>query len=319
MRRYGWWENTVTTHADARAAWMSALTRSVDVDEDTGAPGAVGFPRLAGLERSLLACTASIAELPVRTNTRGWELTAHPSLESRRTAGFLREVVDNAEEIVPGRAERMMLHVLGPWSFGAASEFAGHPLVRDRPAFKDCALSLGAGVGEMATKLASACGVEVTVVMHEPHVRQVMEGLPGATQFERIPAVDREHVHGVWQRFLGQVGVPVTADCDGPWPQELPVDGFERVVIPAAQTLTTSGKDFVGELLGRGIRMGWATEGAPEDIARDLMTRWSQWTLEADALPQQVDVVIPEGQRSPAAASVAAARMRQAAELLWRN
>lgn len=44
--RLGWWENTVTDHAEVRAAIQSALTRTCDVDEDTGVPPALSLPEL---------------------------------------------------------------------------------------------------------------------------------------------------------------------------------------------------------------------------------------------------------------------------------
>ena len=137
--------------------------------------------------------------------------------------------------------------------------------------------------------------------------------------------------------------------------------GFHRIVVPADQLQTTSGKDLVGGMIGRGQGIGWAvpqaapsaggdTAGAPGntaahpgpaggesvgataedisgadmeaaagDIARAVMRQWEQWTLPADELLGLVDIVVPEGKRTAAQASVAAARARHAAELLWRN
>ncbi|KAB3523231.1 hypothetical protein GC425_02055 [Corynebacterium sp. zg254] len=335
--RYGWWENTITPHTDVHAAWTSALSRSVDVDEDTGAPSTLGFIRVDHLERSLLATSASMAQLPLRTNPRGWELTAHPSLESRRTAGFLREATDVAEELVAGHAQRMLLHVLGPWSFGVSVEYAGHPLLRDKPAFRDCALSLGDGVREFAGQLRASLGVDVSIVLHEPHVHEVLAGVRGATDFEHLPPVDREHVRGVWQRFLRQVDLPVILDCEGELPQQLGegIEDFERVVIPASQARTTAGKDFVGDLLARGVRIGWvpggrelgvgeksgasAVEQQAAAIATGVVRQWDQWTLEPALLPHALDLVLPEGVRSVAEASTQAAIIRSAAAMIWHN
>lgn len=332
MGRLGWWENTVTDHADLRAAAQSALTRTCDVDEDTGVPPTLSLPR-CGRAGDLTALSASFAQLPIRANPRGWELTAHPSLESRRMDGWVREASDIAEELLAGKTERLMLHVTGPWTFGADVEFHGHPVLRDRPAFKDCALHLGFGAEQITRALSATLGCEVIVALHEPRVCEVMGGLPGATRFETIPAVDREFIYGVWQRFQQQVGCPVVLDTDSFIDDALShAPGFHRIVVPADQSLTTGGKDLVGGMLGRGQGIGWAvsppgTPGTGSDaaeeaagaIARAVLRQWEQWTLPADELPGLVDIVVPEGKRTAAQASVAAARARHAAALLWRN
>lgn len=359
--RLGWWENTVTDHAEVRAAIQSALTRTCDVDEDTGVPPALSLPR-CGRAGDLTALTASFAQLPIRASTRGWELTTHPSLESRRMDGWVREATDAAEELLAGKVERLMLHVTGPWTFGADVEFRGHPVLRDRPAFKDCALHLGFGVEQVAGALSAALGCEVIIALHEPRVREVMGGLPGATRFETIPAVDREFIYGVWQRFQQQVSRPVVLDTGSFIDDALShAPGFHRIVVPADQLRKTSGKDLVGGMIERGQGIGWAVpqaappvgretaggrghavghpepaggesvgasaedvsgadvEAAAGDIARAVLRQWEQWTLPADELPGLVDIVVPEGKRSAAQASVAAARTRHAAALLWRN
>lgn len=353
--RLGWWENTVTNHADVRSAFASALTRSVDVDEDIGAPPNVSVVRLrGGVGREKLATTLAMAQVPVRANARGWELTAHPSLESRRTAGWLREVSDAAEEMLPGRVDRLMVHVDGPWSVGASVEYRGHAVIEDRPAFRDMALHLGEGVREFA-RLGERIGADVVLAVHEPRVVEVLKGLEGATEFDPVRAVDREIVAGVWQRFLDQVGVGagtgVTAavlDCEGFVPEEvadvLPgISGFARVVVPSQQLDSAAGKDLIGGLLGQlipqGRGIGWADSRAgrgsgggtgrgsggadvtqeAEDIAKAVLRQWSQWTMPADALPGAVDVVVPEATRTIAEASMAAARARIVASLLWKN
>ncbi|RAV31187.1 hypothetical protein [Corynebacterium heidelbergense] len=363
--RLGWWENSVTNHRDVRAAFASALTRTVDVDEDIGVPPSLSLVRINGgrgrgnLGREKLATTLAMAQVPVRANARAWELTAHPSLESRRTAGWLREVSDVAEEMLPGRVERLMIHVEGPWSIGASVEYRGHALIEDRPAFRDMALNLGEGVDEFA-RLGERIGAQVVLAVHEPRVAEVLRGLEGATDFDPVRAVDREIVAGVWQRFLEQLGIGqcsdasgqgvrrlATLDCEGAVPEEV-VDvlpgmaaGFARVVVPACQLEGVVGKDLIGGMLGQllpqGRGIGWADGDTPdrsaatpagsgpaavrdpETIARTVIRQWDQWSFPADQLPGAVDVVVPEGARTIAGASIAAARARQAASLLWRN
>ncbi len=53
--RLGWWENTVTDHAEVRAAMQSALTRTCDVDEDTGTTMLTEHVTAANLARAVAA------------------------------------------------------------------------------------------------------------------------------------------------------------------------------------------------------------------------------------------------------------------------
>lgn len=315
MTRYGWWENTVTTHTDLRAAFTSALTRTVDVDEDNGVAPALSLPRVSGgVGKELDATTAALAQIPLRTTPRGWELSAHPSLESRRTAGYLREVWDLAEEMLPGRTERILVHVTGPWSLGAAVEYRGHAVIGDRPAFKDMALTVGEAVREYCVDLAAATGARVAVRMHEPQVSSVLSGLPGATQFHQLDPVDREVVEAVWRRFIEQVGVDVLLSGSTG-------SGFERFEVSLDALRDSAMKDSVGALVGAGQGIGVVlpSGATAEGMAKAVMRLWDQWTLPADQLPELVDFVVPEAVRTPAEASTVAAVARHAAELVWRN
>lgn len=319
--RLGWWENTVTTHSDLRSAMLSALARTVDVDEDTGVDPVVSLPRIAGgVGKEITATTAAMAQLNVHTTPRGWELAARPSLESRRTAGHLRELWDLSEELLPGRARRIMVHVLGPWSLGAQLEFRGHTVVADRPAFKDMALTLGEALCEYCERLGHATGAEVILNAHEPDVPRVLAGLEGATQFHALDPVDPEIVAGVWQRFVGQVAVPCV--LTGP----LLPDATRLTIGAMDQSL----QDRVGEMIGAGqgigVELGEVSARTEQDVeaeasraATAAMRLWQQWTFPAEQVPEFVDFVVPEAVRTPAQASVAAAVARRAAALLWRN
>ena len=348
MTRYGWWENTVTTHSDLRAATLSALRRTVDVDEDAGVAPAVSLMRVSGgVGRNLAAVTASLADVHVRTTPRGWELTAHPSLESRRTSGYLREVWDLAEELLPGRAERVLVHVLGPWSMGAQLEYRGHSVIADRPAFKDMALTMGEALREYAERLGTALGAEVSIAVHEPEVGAVIDGLPGATRFDGLDPVDPEIITGVWRRFVGQVGVPCVLTCDGAVPDaligvdsgadaigDLRATGFCRIEFPftqldASTAVTDAIGSLVGEAMGTGVGIGvsvpdsvfnarsaTAIEGAAKKTSKNILWQWSQWTLPPEMLSTCVDVTVPEGIRTPEDAICAAAIARCAAHML---
>ncbi|WP_282939767.1 hypothetical protein [Corynebacterium auriscanis] len=327
--RFGWWENTVVRNLDYREAWAAAMRRTVDVEEDIGCEPALSVVRMG----DTTAATASIAQIPVRSNARGWELTAHPSLESRRVDGAWREIRDLAEELVIGRAQRLMVHVEGPWSFGANVEYRGHALLRDRPAFRDCAVTLGEAVAEAAQWWSEAMGsagnpAEVIIAVHEPRVAEVASGLSGSTDFDTFDPVDRQILAGVWERFASQVRRPMVLNTHGPLDDGV-VDAvgaseWEAVVVAPEQLQSSAAKDRIGQLIGTGQRIGWALGSAEaaagveggESAAVNMLNQWRQWSFEEGMLPRMVDVVVPEGVRTKGEASEAAAAARIAVSSL---
>ncbi len=327
--RLGWWENTVTVGLDYREAWNAALRRTVDVEEDIGCDPALSVLRT----RDLSAATASLAQIPVRSNARGWELSTHPSLESRKVDGAWREICDLAEEIVAGRAPRIMLHVEGPWSFGANVEYRGHALLRDRPAFRDCALTLGEAVGEVADWWARAMATpeaqaEVIVAVHEPRVAEVATGLAGATDFDTFDAVDRQIIAGVWDRFAAQVRRPLVLNTHGQVDdvigEAVVASKWQSVVVAPSQLSTAEAKDRIGNLLGAGQRIGWELNGSDlingmtggESAAVNVLNQWREWSFAEEDLPLMVDLVVSEGVRTKAEAAEAAAAARVAVSSL---
>ena len=327
--RFGWWESTVTPELNVRDAWNAALRRTIDVDEDIGCDPSLSIVRI----RDLSVSTASLAQIPVRSNARGWELTAHPSPESRRIDGAWREIRDTAEEAVAGRSNRLMLHVEGPWSFGANVEYRGHAVLRDRPAFRDCALTLGEAIAEEATWWTKAMATadddaEVIVAVHEPRVAEVAAGLEGVTDFDAFDPVDRQFIAGVWERFATQVGRPLVLDTHGPMDDAVAdavvASPWESVVVTPGQLHETATKDRIGQLIGAGQRIGWGVEAGDlsdglrggENAANGLLKQWRQWSFAEENLPAMVDLVVPEAQRTKAEAAEAAAAARVAASLL---
>ncbi len=342
--RFGCWENSITNHTDIRAAWISALQRSVDVIEDLGTSLPVSWIRLQGgghipAGTSLLTTTMAQAQLPFRRNPRGWELSRHPSLESRRATGLNRHVWDVAEELVPGKAERVMVPVMGPWSVGASVEWQGHAILRDRPAFRDMALTLGYAVSDWVTDLAKLCGgaEQVVVNVHEPMLPQVLDGLAGATPWFDLPPVDPEHIRGVWMRMVAALpaGTHVVLHAPSTQPTVLrrcvePGD-VDRIVVQDVTSMhlaiapanITAEKDAVGQWLGAGQPIGWqpalGRNDSPESIARAVLRQWKEWRLDAAGLPHLVDLVVEEAHRTVAEAAEAAALIRRAGALLWHN
>ncbi|WP_125174188.1 hypothetical protein [Corynebacterium bovis] len=357
--RLGWWEDSPTTHRSLREAMTSALTRTVDVDEDTGVPPVLSLPRLADgvVEHGMTALGAAMGQIPLHPTPRGWELDAHASLRFRRARGHVRELLDLTGEMLGegrlGEGGRVMVHVPGPWTVGAQVEYRGRPVVADRPAFRDTALTLAAGVADVRRTVAGLVGpgCGVVVAIHEPALPGVVAGLPGPTRWDGVDPVDRGVVAAVLRRFLGTVGTVGSGDTgevttvldpgavDPAVLTTLGEAGAGRLVVPEATVATTAGADAVGALIGDGQGIGWAVDPAgravadADDVARALIRQWDRWTFAPGDLTSTVDLVVagPRGSargvgdgravagRTPAEAAEAAALVRTAAALLHRN
>ncbi|MDK8790721.1 hypothetical protein [Corynebacterium sp. MSK039] len=349
MTRLGWWESFATTHPDQNSALEAALLRGVDVDEDTGAPGGISLPRIqpAGepgvkdVALDVTALTAGFAQLNLAANPRGWEISHGASLIGRQTRSYLSELRDLVPAVLAERrAPRIMLNAAGPWSFGATVELAGHPIVADRPAFREIALTLGAGLAETADWMASATGSEVLIGLHEPAVPQLLAGLAGATRWDRLAPVDPEHILGVWQRLLGQLPEGVGAvlhECPPELFRDIPQVGFDRVGVAAGHLFgeqsTSELKDAIGYSVGAGQGIGIclprptepqgaaAIEDSAATYAGAVQRLWQQWSFPAERLVQQVDLCaitpgLDEVAVSPAVAATWSATARIAARNL---
>ncbi|MDH2455267.1 hypothetical protein QDW14_02065 [Corynebacterium bovis] len=223
-----------------------------------------------------------------------------------------------------GDGGRVMVHVPGPWTVGAQVEYRGRPVVADRPAFRDTALTLAAGVADVRRTVAGlvgpGCGVVVAV--HEPALAAVVAGLPGPTRWDGVDPVDRGVAAAVLRRFLGTVGTVGTAATvatagtagrDGSGEVTTVLDpgavdpavlttlgeaGAGRLVVPEATVATTAGADAVGALIGDGQGIGWAVDPAgravadADAVARALIRQWDRWTFAPGDLTSTVDLVV---------------------------
>lgn len=332
MTRYAWWEDVRTTHTDLRAALAAAARRTRDVDEDVGVVPPLSLPRSAvdgGLLMETAAMGVTVGGPYLRSHARGWEVAPGKTLDMRAFLGRRHELADIVAEVIPG-AERLMVHVTGPWTFGASVEYRGHPLCFDRPAFRDVALALGEGVREFC----DAVGASV-VHVHERRFAEVTSTLVGATEFETM-SVDREIAANVERRFIEQVcGGTVGDDAE---------DGAREAVLDAGcvhPELTHTGAstlvvdeldDEAARLIDGGTPVAWrvdrtAVAAGSEAIAKHLMRTWRQWTFDGETPEPQIDLVAcsaedgaaEAGVLTPNAAAELARTVRGAAALLHRN
>lgn len=308
--RFGWWEDVRTDHADLRSALAAASRRTRDVDEDVGVVPPLSLP-----QSDLVPVTAAMGALVggpyLRSHARGWEVAPGKTLDARHFLGRLHELTDIVAETMPG-ADRLMVHVSGPWTFGASVEYRGHPLCFDRPAFRDVALSLGEGVREFC----DAVGATV-VHVHERRLGEVTSRLQGATEFETMQ-VDREVAVNVERRFIEQVRDvgerSVILDSGVEWPEVLHA-GADSVVV---DDLT----DSVARMVDGGASVAWRVDDGrtSEDIAHSVIRTWKQWTFDVATPEPQIDLVaVGEGILKPGMAAELARTVRGAAALLHRN
>ena len=313
MTRFAWWEDIRTTHTDLRAALAAVARRTRDVDEDVGVLPPLSLPRSAvddGLLMETAAMGVTVGGPYLRSHARGWEVAPGKTLDMRSFLGRRHELTDIIAEVMPG-TDRLMVHVTGPWTFGASVEYHGHPLCFDRPAFRDVALALGEGVREFC----DAVGASV-VHVHERRFAEVTSTLVGATDFETM-SVDREIATNVERRFLGQVGGTgereIVLDAGCMYPELASLDA----------TLVVGGlDDEVARLIDAGSSVAWRVGGGrtSEELAHTVMRTWKQWTFDGESPEPQIDLVAAgEGVLTPNAAAELARTVRGAAALLHRN
>ncbi|WP_291476376.1 hypothetical protein [Corynebacterium sp.] len=313
MTRFAWWEDIRTTHTDLRAALAAVARRTRDVDEDVGVLPPLSLPRSAvddGLLMETAAMGVTVGGPYLRSHARGWEVAPGKTLDMRSFLGRRHELTDIIAEVMPG-TDRLMVHVTGPWTFGASVEYHGHPLCFDRPAFRDVALALGEGVREFC----DAVGASV-VHVHERRFAEVTSTLVGATDFETM-SLDREIATNVERRFLGQVG--------GTGEREIVLDAgcvYPELASLDATLVVDRLDDEVARLIDAGTSVAWRVGGGrtSEELAHTVMRTWKQWTFDGESPEPQIDLVAAgEGVLTPNAAAELARTVRGAAALLHRN
>jgi hypothetical protein len=313
VTRFAWWEDIRTTHTDLRAALVAVARRTRDVDEDVGVLPPLSLPRSAvddGLLMETAAMGVTVGGPYLRSHARGWEVAPGKTLDMRSFLGRRHELTDIIAEVMPG-TDRLMVHVTGPWTFGASVEYHGHPLCFDRPAFRDVALALGEGVREFC----DAVGASV-VHVHERRFAEVTSTLVGATDFETM-SLDREIATNVERRFLGQVG--------GTGEREIVLDAgcvYPELASLDATLVVDRLDDEVARLIDAGTSVAWRVGGGrtSEELAHTVMRTWKQWTFDGESPEPQIDLVAAgEGVLTPNAAAELARTVRGAAALLHRN
>jgi hypothetical protein len=135
---------------------------------------------------------ALLAGLPTDLGPHGWKLVDRPGRDLARAHAYLREDVDALAVAAHGWSGPLVVPVLGPMTLAASLYLArGDRAVSDVGAVRELAASLATGLSEHLGALhRSVPGAEVTVLLHEPLLAQVMAGvLPSFSGYSALRSV----------------------------------------------------------------------------------------------------------------------------------
>jgi len=146
-------------------------------------PGADMVGRAAGL----------LADLAVDLQPMGWRFVDRPGHDSHRTAGLLRQDLDELAEAFDGYQGDLKVQIAGPWTLVSSIWLhRGERSVVDPGATRDVIASLAEGLRVHLAEVAKLVPKATLVVqIDEPGLPAVLAGrLPTASGFGRIRAID---------------------------------------------------------------------------------------------------------------------------------
>lgn len=146
-------------------------------------PGADLVGRAAGL----------LVDLAVDLQPSGWRLADRPGRDARRTAGLLREDLDELAEAFEGYGGPLKVQVAGPWTLATAVSLPrGERALADPGACRDLVASLAEGVrAHIAEVRRLVPEAQLVLQLDEPSLPAVLDGrLPTASGYGRLPAPD---------------------------------------------------------------------------------------------------------------------------------
>ena len=146
-------------------------------------PGADMIGRAAGL----------LADLAVDLQPMGWRFVDRAGHDAHRTAGLLRQDLDELAEAFDGYEGDLKVQIAGPWTLASSIWLhRGERSVVDGGATRDVIASLAEGLRAHLDEVAQLVPKATLVVqLDEPALPSVLAGrLPTASGFGRIRAID---------------------------------------------------------------------------------------------------------------------------------
>ncbi|WP_029137821.1 uroporphyrinogen decarboxylase/cobalamine-independent methonine synthase family protein [Nakamurella lactea] len=192
----------------------------------------------------------------------GWRISRRPGMDDRRAKDFRQWDLDAVGEHARA-AERLKIHLLGPWTLAARLELpSGNLAVGDPGAVADLAGSLSEGLTQHLAELGRRLpGVEIAVQLEEPDLGAVLDGpIPTASGFGTLRHVPVDTVRTALADFVAALGErPVIAAGvpAGPLWELLRAAGFGALTGAMADITGRSSAllDAVGQVVQDGIRL----------------------------------------------------------------
>ncbi len=293
-------------------------------------PGLPHLPELParGVGADLIGRSAAfLVDLAVDLTPAGWRLVPRPGRDLRRAQEFLDRDLDALHDVAGGHRGPFKVQVAGPWTLAAGLERErGERAVVDAGARRDLAQSLAEGIAaHVAAVAARIPGARVVVQLDEPSLPTVLQGgLPTASGFGRLPAVDAPDVQAELAAVVAAVPAPVVVHCCA---DRAPLDllratgaaglSFDLGLVQDLDALGTAVE--AGTHLFPGVVPGTdAPLPAPKATASRLRAWWRELGFPADDLHGAVTLTPSCGLAgaSPARARAAMTHVQEAARYL---
>jgi hypothetical protein len=270
---------------------------------------------------------ALLVDLAVDLTPAGWRLVPRSGIDQRRAREFLARDLDALYDVAERWTGPFKLQAAGPWTLAAGLERTrGDRAVVDPGARRDLAQSLAEGIaGHVAAVSARVPGAEIVVQIDEPSVPAVLQGgLPTASGFGKLPAVEATVVEQELAAVIEAVPAPVVVHCCAPrMPLQLFRDAGAAGVsfdLGLVQDL-----DAVGTAIDAGIHLlpgvvpgTDSTLGTAKATASRVQAWWRELGFPGDDLAAAVTLTPACGLAgaTPAYARSAMAHVREAAKYL---
>lgn len=245
-----------------------------------------------GIAAGAVARTAFLLPgLAVDRGPRGWVLTARDQLITRRGRELMARDLDAIQEVWETTPEVVKIQCVGPWSLAAALELGnGHRAVTDRGAVRELHASLLQAVAEHTADVADRFQCRTVLQLDEPYLDAVLAGrVPGATDFETIPAVPAEVAVAALEEFSADyLWLP------GPHPSWEAARAARTAIVDFPALTAQANYEGAGMHLEDGYRLGCTI--APENLrepgrqAREIAGWLDRLGMRRETMATQLDV-----------------------------
>ena len=243
-----------------------------------------------GLGSDAIGRTAGLIKaVNVDRGPRSWQMTARPQLLTRRTWDRMERDLDEIAEVWGENVPLVKVQLVGPWSLAAAVELSnGHRVITDRGARNDLYEALLDAADSHRIEIKRRFNADTVLQLDEPLAADILGGrLEGTTDFDDIPAVAAEVMHGALERFEADY-----LNLTGQDPDWEVARSAQTVIVDWDGVQTPRHVDGLGHHLDAGRRVGLAIKPAPP---RDTAIAIAQYAdllgLNRDYLVTSMDVI----------------------------